>query len=162
MNSPELSLRTKVQLESFIDAVKKTKVSESNDEQTTNQTNEQPGQIQEAEPIISVDASLTSPQPTPPEQLEPLPWPSVFTFPKERLCQTNIDKILAITSSTTYDDIISEINEVVKVIFNKMRDMRMIYPQAKHYQSAAQSVFFAFPSFINLDMTVKIILNNHL
>ncbi len=92
------------------------------------------------------------------ENLSPEPWPTMFIFPREKLSQSNIDIITGINSSTTNIQIYSIINEMVNILYNKMRDMRMVYPKPKHYQAAARSIAFTFPSFISLNMNVIIFL----
>jgi hypothetical protein len=82
----------------------------------------------------------------------------MFTFPGEKISQSNVDIITGINSSTTNIQIYTILNEMVNILYNKMRDMRMVYPKQKHYQAAASSIVFAFPSIISLNMKENIYL----
>ncbi len=102
----------------------------------------------------SIDMEVQSSLP-PSQNTIPEPWPTIFSFPREKLSQTTIDKICSINSSTTYLEIYTVINELVNIVYQKMRDLKLIYPLQKHYKSAAMSISIAFPSVVNLNMKVN-------
>ncbi len=152
----------KIQLDSLIEKLKNINASNenliNNNFNNVNDDNKNNNQIFSINNTQETVQTIVAPPISSQENLSPEPWPTMFTFPREKLSQSNIDIITGINSSTTNIQIYTILNEMVNILYNKMRHMRMVYPKQKHYQAAARSIVFAFPSFISLNMKVNIYL----